>query len=247
MRCRLAAVGMLLALAPACAGNPPRGFVDATTLIPDLIVEMRYMTAQNFVGRPIPGYNAPRCLLTRPAVKALQCAADDLRARGYLLKVYDCYRPQRAVNSFVTWGRNLRDQKMKPQFYPNVDKRNLFRDSYIASRSGHSRGSTVDLTIVATDKKAAASTPASAEVRACDSGAVSRTDDGSADMGTGFDCFSSLSHTLTSRVSQVQRENRALLRNAMRKCNFYNNPSEWWHYTLRGEPYPQTYFDFPVE
>jgi len=242
------AIGLLLLCVSAHAANPPRGFVDAATVIPDLIVEMRYTTAQNFVGRPIPGYAGARCLLTRPAAKALQCAADDLRPRGYVLKVYDCYRPQRAVNAFVAWGRNLRDQKMKGQFYPDVDKRNLFRDNYIASRSGHSRGSTLDLTIVPLERKTAAFDPAAAgEVRACDSKSGARTDDGSADMGTGFDCFSTLSHTLTAKVNERQRQNRALLRSAMRGCGFYNNPSEWWHYTLRGEPYPETYFDFPVE
>ncbi|MFN3625560.1 MAG: M15 family metallopeptidase [Hyphomicrobium sp.] len=248
MRRPLGALCLLVGgLASAHAGDSPRGFVDVKTMIPDVIVEMRYTTAHNFVGRPIPGYNAPRCLLTRPAAKALQCAADDLRGRGFVLKVYDCYRPQRAVNAFVAWGRNLRDQKMKSEFYPEVDKRNLFRDNYIASRSGHSRGSTLDLTIVPMEKKAAAFDPATVDVRACDSKAGTRTDDGSADMGTGFDCFSALSHTLTPRVSEKQREHRSLLRSAMRGCGFYNNPSEWWHYTLRGEPYPETYFDFPVE
>lgn len=246
--CILRAISLLLvALAPAHAGDPPRGFVDVQTVIPDLIVEMRYTTARNFVGRPIPGYNASRCLLTRQAAKALQCAADDLRNRGFVLKVYDCYRPQRAVNAFVAWGRNLRDQKMKSEFYPEVDKRNLFRDNYIASRSGHSRGSTLDLTIVAADKKADVFDPSAADVRACDSTAGTRTDDGSADMGTGFDCFSTLSHTLTAKVNEKQREHRMLLRGAMRGCGFYNIPSEWWHYTLRAEPYPETYFDFPVE
>lgn len=242
-----AACLVLGGLAPAHAGERPRDFVDVKTVIPDLVVEMRYTTAQNFVGRPIPGYTAPRCLLTRQAAKALQCAADDLRPRGYVLKVYDCYRPQRAVNAFVAWGRDLRDQKMKTEFYPEVDKRDLFHENYIAARSGHSRGSTMDLSIVPLQKPAAAFDPSSAEVRACDSKAGGRTDDGSADMGTGFDCFSPLSHTLTSKVNEKQRENRGLLRNAMRSCGFYNNPSEWWHYTLRGEPYPETYFDFSVE
>jgi D-alanyl-D-alanine dipeptidase len=233
--------------AAANAGDPPRGFVDAKTLIPDLIVEMRYATAQNFVGRPIPGYKAPRCLLTRPAAKALQCAADDLRGRGYVIKAYDCYRPQQAVNAFVAWGRDVRDQKMKSEFYPDVDKRSLFRDNYIASRSGHSRGSTMDVTIVPAAKKETAFDPAATSVRACDSKTGARTDDGSADMGTGFDCFSTLSHTLSRKVDAAQQGNRSLLRNAMRSCGFYNNPSEWWHYTLRGEPYPETYFNFPVE
>jgi len=236
-----------LALASGASAEPPRSFVDVKTLIPDLVVEMRYATAQNFIGHPIPGYNGARCLLTRPAAKGLQCVAEAVRARGYAIKVYDCYRPQRAVNAFVTWGRNLRDQKMKSAYYPEVDKRNLFRDSYIASRSGHSRGSTVDLTLIPLEHRAAASDAGEKAVRACDSAEGPRTDDGSTDMGTGFDCFSTLSHTRSRKVSAAQQANRELLRGTMRACGFYNNPSEWWHYTLRAEPYPETYFDFPVE
>ncbi|HEY8245714.1 MAG TPA: M15 family metallopeptidase [Hyphomicrobium sp.] len=241
------AVLILLALPSAHAGEPRRGFVDAKTLIPDLVVEMRYATARNFIGRPIPGYKAPRCLLTRTAAQSLRCAADGLRQRGYILKVYDCYRPQRAVNAFVAWGRDLDDQKMKSSFYPEVDKRKLFRENYIASRSGHSRGSTVDLTIVSEARKLSAFDVAGPDIRACDSKAGVRTDDGSADMGTGFDCFSRLSHTASPKVSEEQRSNRDLLRTFMRGCGFYNNRSEWWHYTLRDEPYPHTFFDFPVE
>jgi len=241
-----AALG-LVAVASGASAAPPKSFVDVKTLIPDLVVDMRYATPQNFIGRPIPGYNGARCLLTRPAAKGLQCVADAVRARGYAIKVYDCYRPQRAVNAFVTWGRNLRDQKMKSAYYPEVDKRNLFRDSYIASRSGHSRGSTVDLTLIPLERKDAALDPGHEPVRACDSTAGPRTDDGSTDMGTGFDCFSTLSHTRSRKVSAGQQANRELLRGTMRACGFYNNPSEWWHYTLRDEPYLETYFDFPVE
>ncbi len=247
MRCALAAAVVLLTAPAVLAGQPPRGFVDATTLIPDLVLDMRYATPHNFVGRPIPGYKAARCYLTRAAAEALQCAADGLRARGYVLKVYDCYRPQRAVNAFVAWGRDLRDQKMKSAYYPEVDKRSLFYQNYIAARSGHSRGSTVDLSMIALAPKVAAVTPAGGDIRACDSKAGPRTDDGSADMGTGFDCFSTLSHTASPRVSETQRANRYLLRTFMRGCGFYNNRSEWWHYTLRDEPYPGTFFDFPVE
>ena len=248
-RAAAAACGLaVLAFASGASAEPPKSFVDVKTQIPDLVVEMRYATAQNFIGRPIPGYNGARCLLTRPAAKGLQCVADAVRPRGYAIKVYDCYRPQRAVNAFVSWGRNLRDQKMKSAYYPQVDKRNLFRDSYIASRSGHSRGSTVDLTLIPLEHETAATgTAAGKDVRACDSAEGSRTDDGSTDMGTGFDCFSTLSHTRSRKVSAAQQANRELLRGTMRGCGFYNNPSEWWHYTLRAEPYPETYFDFPVE
>lgn len=227
--------------------SPHKAFVDIQSLIPDVVVEMRYVTAQNFVGKPIPGYNGARCLLTHRAAKGLQCAADALRPQGYAIKVYDCYRPQRAVNAFVNWGRNLRDQKMKQAYYPEVDKRHLFRDSFISSRSGHSRGSTVDLSIVPLDKRAVPFDPGDSVVRACDSSTGKRTDDGSVDMGTGYDCFSTLSHTRSPRISERQRQNRSILRDAMSACGFRNLYSEWWHYTLRNEPYPNTYFDFPVE
>jgi len=247
MRRTLAAAIVLLAAPSAHAGDRPRGFVDAKTFIPDLIVEMRYTMAHNFVGKPIPGYKAPRCLLTRPAAQALQCAADSLRPRGYTLKVYDCYRPQTAVNAFVSWGRDLRDQKTKPEFYPEVDKRRLFVEGYIASRSGHSRGSTVDVTLVPLSAPQAPFDPGATAIRACDSKSAARTNDGSADMGTGFDCFSALSHTSSIKVNETQRANRKLLHGFMRQCGWINNINEWWHYTLRAEPYPGTFFDFPVE
>jgi D-alanyl-D-alanine dipeptidase len=247
MRSALAFTLVAFALGAAHAGQRPRDFVDAKTLIPDLVVEMRYVTAHNFVGRPIPGYKSARGLLTRDAAKALQCAADSLRKRGYVLKVYDCYRPQSAVDAFVAWGRDLDDQTRKPEFYPEVDKRTLFRDGYIASRSGHSRGSTVDLTIVPLSAPLAPFDPGTSEIRACDSKSGARTDDGSADMGTGFDCFSRLSHTASDKVNETQRANRMLLHGFMKQCGYANNRNEWWHYSLADEPYPGTFFDFPVE
>jgi zinc D-Ala-D-Ala dipeptidase len=240
-----------LLVAAACASAPAAerraGFVDVKTMIPDLIVEMRYATAHNFVGRPIPGYKAARCLLTREAGQALKDVADELRQRGFVLKVYDCYRPQTAVDAFAAWGRDQADQKMKAEFYPDVDKRTLFRDGYIAHRSGHSRGSTLDLTIVPLPAPQQPFDPGASEIRGCDSPAGARTPDGSADMGTGFDCFSPLSHTASSGVGETQRANRTLLHTLMSRHSFRNNRNEWWHYTLADEPYPDTFFDFPVE
>jgi D-alanyl-D-alanine dipeptidase len=238
---------MSLVFGAADAGERPRDFIDAKTLIPDLIVEMRYTTAQNFVGRPIPGYKAARCLLTRQAANALKEAADELRQRGFVLKVYDCYRPQTAVEAFAAWGRDLSDQKTKSAYYPEVDKRTLFYNGYIAHRSGHSRGSTLDLTIVPLPAPIVPFDPSASEIRACDSPAGARTPDGSADMGTGFDCFSPLSHTGSSKVDAAQHANRELLHSVMRRHTFRNNRNEWWHYTLADEPYPGTFFDFPVE
>ncbi len=140
-----------LLLSGVCAGvsaERPSDFVDATSIVPGLQLDMRYPTADNFIGRPIAGYRAPKCLLTKRAAEALKGVQEELNKQSLGLKVYDCYRPQSAVNEFVKWGQDLADKKMKARFYPNVKKRNLFRSGYIASRSGHSRGSTVDLTIV---------------------------------------------------------------------------------------------------
>lgn len=231
---------------PTFAGKRPRDIVDVKTVIPDLVVDMRYLTPRNFIGVPIDGYRAPKCLLTRRAAQALKRVADDLRPKGYVLKVYDCYRPQRAVNQFVRWGRDLRDKKMKSEFYPKVAKRRLFNSGYIARRSGHSRASTVDLSIAPIDAPEPP-IPADAKIHACDPIWSQRLPDSSVDMGTGFDCFSTKSHTRSKTVTSDQRANRMLLYKAMRKYGFKNNPNEWWHYTLRNEPYPRTYFDFPVE
>jgi D-alanyl-D-alanine dipeptidase len=200
----------------------PTTFVDAASVAPGLVVEGRYATAHNFVGVPIDGYEKPLCYLTRPAAAALAQVVVDLEAKGLTLKVYDCYRPERAVAHFVRWARNLGDVKMKAEFYPQVDKSTLFRDGYIAARSGHSRGSTVDLTV------------------------ASRGDGKELDMGTPFDFFSPRSWPSDKSVSAEARANRALLAQAMGKRGFRPYDKEWWHFTLRHEPYPETYFDFPV-
>jgi D-alanyl-D-alanine dipeptidase len=206
---------------PAGVSLVPGAFVDAGTIVPGLITDIRYAGAHNFVGRPITGYAAPRCLLTQQAASALADVARDLAARGLLLKVFDCYRPGRAVADFVRWARDLKDQAAKAEFYPDVDKRTLFRDGYIASRSGHSRGSTVDLTLA-------------------------RSAGGELDMGTPFDFFSPKSAPTASNVSPEQRANRMILAGAMQRRGFRAYAKEWWHFTLRNEPFPNSYFDFPV-
>ena len=208
--------------APAAAQDRPAAFVDAATMVPGLIVEMRYAGAHNFVGRPIAGYAAPRCLLTRPAAAALAAVAGDVKPRGLVLKVFDCYRPTRAVADFVRWARDLKDQKTKAEFYPQVDKRTLFRDGYIASHSGHSRGSTVDLTLADADGH-------------------------ELDMGTPFDFFSLKSWPGNAAVGAAAVANRRTLAEAMANHGFRPYKREWWHFTLRGEPFPQTYFDFVVK
>jgi D-alanyl-D-alanine dipeptidase len=206
----------------AVAHERPDAFVDAATSVPGLVVEMRYASSHNFVGRPIDGYQAPHCLLTQAAAAALAEVARDLIARGLVIKVFDCYRPERAVMNFVRWARDLNNTAGKAEFYPNVDKRALFQDGYIASRSGHSRGSTLDLTLATTD---------GIEL----------------DMGTHFDFFSPKSWTADASISTEQHANRMLLADAMRRRGFRGYDKEWWHFTLRGEPFPDTYFDFPVK
>jgi len=219
------AVLLLLATLTAAQARDerrPDSFVDAASVAPGLIVEARYATPHNFVGVPIDGYARPLCYLTRPAAAALAEVVADLEPRGLTLKAYDCYRPERAVAHFVRWARNLGDVKMKAEFYTQVDKSTLFRDGYIAARSGHSRGSTVDLTLA-------------------------RRRDGTAlDMGTPFDFFSPRSWPSDPSVGAEARANRALLARAMARRGFRPYDKEWWHFTLRHEPYPQSYFDFPV-
>jgi D-alanyl-D-alanine dipeptidase len=210
-----------LAAQAALAQERPAAFVDAATVAPGLIADMRYAGSHNFVGRPIDGYEAPRCLLSKPAAAALAEVARDLAPRGLRIKVFDCYRPTRAVANFVRWARDLRDTAGKTEFYPDVDKRTLFRDGYIAALSGHSRGSTIDLTLA--------------------------SDDGhELDMGTPFDFFSVKSWPSAATVTAEQHANRMVLAAAMRRHGFRAYDREWWHFTLRGEPFPETYFDFPV-
>ena len=200
----------------------PPGIVDVSTLVPNLVIDMRYLGSDNFVGRPIDGYEKPVCYLTREAATALAAVARDLAPQGLAIKAFDCYRPVRAVAHFVRWARDLRDEARKPDYYPQAEKRNLFRDGYIAARSGHSRGSTLDMTLV-------------------------RRDGGKElDMGTPFDFFSARSAPGDRSVSAEAQANRKLLADAMRRRGFIPYSKEWWHFTLRNEPFPNTYFDFPV-
>jgi len=201
----------------------PAGFVDAAAVVEGLVVDMRYFGDNNFVGRRIDGYERPRCILTAQAAAALAQVQRDLAGRGLGLKVFDCYRPRRAVAHFVRWAKKIDDLERKPEFYPDIDKRNLFKQGYVASRSGHSRGSTVDLTL------------------------VRRADEpGELDMGTPFDFFSPKSWPGDRSVTPEQHANRMLLAEAMKQRGFAPYAKEWWHFTLEREPHPAAYFDFPV-
>ncbi len=246
----VAAVSAPAVAAPAAPGGPqrqaPPGFVALAEVDPTIVQEMRYAGVHNFTGHRVEGYERPRCLLTRPAAEALRRAQRGLLRQGYTLKVYDCYRPQRAVNDFVAWAKDLRDVRMKGEFYPRVEKSRLFEDGYIAAKSGHSRGSTLDLTVVRLPAWPTRPYVPGEPLVPCFAPRAERFPDNSVDMGTGFDCFDTLSHTLDPRVQGRQRANRLLLKSAMERAGFGNLPEEWWHYTLKDEPYPSTYFDFPV-
>ncbi|WP_406150832.1 M15 family metallopeptidase [Streptomyces sp. NBC_01012] len=224
----------------------PREFVDLRSVDPTIITEMHYPTAHNFMGEPVDGYRQPVCILTRPAALALRTAQRSLLRQGYSLKVYDCYRPQRAVDHFVRWAQDLDDQTMKAEFYPAVDKTRLFEDGYIAENSGHSRGSTVDLTLVKLPALPTRPYQPGEELAPCFAPQSERFPDSSVDMGTGFDCFDTLSHTDDPRVQGVQRANRQFLKKTLTDLGFVNLAEEWWHFTYQPELFPDTYFDFPV-
>lgn len=201
----------------------PDGFVYVKSVIPDLDVELRYFSDNNFVGDTIDSYKANRLILTKVTAEKLKLVQNELQQQNLCLKVYDGYRPQQAVNHFIRWARKLNDTINKSEFYPEVDKRNLFKSGYIASRSGHSRGSTIDLTIT--------------------NGETGEP----LDMGSPYDFFGEASWVAYSDLTEKQKKNRQLLQTVMLKHNFRNYPKEWWHFTLRWEPFPKTYFDFEVE
>ena len=219
---------LLLAVSFVCACDAvaeiPQGFVDIREAIPGVEVELRYFSDDNFVGEPIDGYESDRCFLSAETATALEQVQLELEGFGLGLKVFDAYRPQRAVDHFVRWAEDLDDTKMKARFYPEVEKKNLFRDGYIAAKSGHSRGSTVDLTLVSLTSDQAIEL----------------------DMGTPWDYFGPKSWPSSTEVSAEQRAHRMLLQSLMVKHGFRPLAEEWWHYTLVDEPFPDTYFDFPV-
>ena len=222
-RLLLASLALFCLLAPARAAGLPEGFVHVTDAVPGAVLEIRYYSDNNFVGKRVDGYLAPTAILTSQAAEALAGVQADLKFFGLGVKIFDGFRPQRAVDHFVRWGADLKDTRMKAQYYPDVDKKNLFRDGYIAEKSGHSRGSTVDLTI------------------------INLSDGKELDMGGPFDFFGPPSWPGNLGIPAQARANRALLRAVMDRHGFRGITSEWWHFTLIDEPYPDTYFDFPVE
>ena len=200
----------------------PSGFVVLADYVPHIVQEIRYYSTYNFIGERIDGYEEPCALLTKEAARALKAVSNEMIVRGYRLKVFDAYRPACAVKQFVLWGIEDQDIRMKPYFYPDLQKQDLFAEGYIAKLSSHSRGSTVDLTLL--DMKTGK------EV----------------DMGSPFDLFSEKSHPGYKGITDEQYENRMLLQHVMVRNGFAPIDCEWWHFTLKNEPYPDTYFEFPV-
>ncbi|MGJ5642280.1 M15 family metallopeptidase [Formosa sp. S-31] len=201
----------------------PNGFVYINNVDSTIQLELRYCTDYNFVGTPIHGYNKAVGIVTVKTAEALKAVQKELQSKNLSLRIYDAYRPQEAVNHFITWAKKLNDTIMKPYFYPDVDKRYLFRDGYIASKSRHSSGSTVDLTLA--DLKTGAPV----------------------DMGSNYDFFGEPSWVEYDNLTPVQKQNRQLLQNVMQKHGFRSYSKEWWHFTLRNEPFKDQYFNFPVE
>ncbi len=200
----------------------PSDFVVLADFVPGIVQEIRYYSTYSFIGDRIDGYEEPCALLTKEAARALKSVSNEVNVHGYRLKVFDAYRPARTVKHFVLWGIEDLDLRMKPYFYPDLQKQQLFARGYIASQSSHSRGSAVDLTLLdmATGKEV--------------------------DMGSPFDLFSEISHPDNRSVTEEQYENRQFLQKVMVRNGFQPIDCEWWHFSLKNEPFPETYFDFPV-
>lgn len=201
----------------------PEGFVYVQDIEPTIQTELRYLSNNNFIGKPIDGYHKEVVIISAPAAKALANVQKELLKKDLSLKIFDAYRPQQAVDHFVRWAKVLNDTLMKAQYYPDVEKKDLFKKGFIAAKSGHTRGSTVDLTIV--DLKTGKEL----------------------DMGSPFDFFGVESHPFYDGITEVQKKNRLYLRKVMLANGFKPYENEWWHFTLENEPYPETYFNFPIE
>lgn len=214
---------LMVMLSPMRAQQTPDGFARIDSVVPDLTIELRYASTANFTGSVVRGYNPAKRVLTLGTLYALKKVQDSLRTRGLGLKLFDGYRPQRAVNFFVEWAERTTDTTMKAAYYPTIPKDQLFEQGYIAKRSGHSRGSTVDLTVIYTE-------------------GIRKGEE--LDMGSPYDFFGPESATFNNALSEEQKTNRRLLYEVMSHFGFKNYAQEWWHYTLTNEPYPDTYFDF---
>lgn len=209
----------------------PAGFVNVQEVIPSILVDLKYVGRNNFVGRPIPGYNINRVILSKEATTALANVQTELQQFSLSLLVYDAYRPTQAVNAFVDWSNEPEDKAIKQKYYPTLTKKEIFDQQYIMKKSSHSRGSTVDLTIVSLNNTQNQNNTFYTPL----------------DMGSIFDFFGKESHPDFQNITPQQKANRLLLRTIMTKYGFTPLFNEWWHFTLANEPFPETYFNFPIE
>lgn len=223
----------------------PEGFAYLDAIDPSIQLSLRYCSHDNFIGKPIEGYRSERVIMTENAAEALCRAQTMFKKDGYSIVVYDSYRPQTAVNHFSRWSQDVFDQRMKAQFYPRVDKAKVFELGYISKKSGHSRGSTVDLSLIHESVNLNKIIPTSRVLN--DSFEILFLDDGTLDMGSSFDLFDEASHYQNSLINDEHFRRRTYLKEVMGACGFKAYAKEWWHFTLEDEPFPDTYFDFPVE
>jgi len=250
VKCASAALGAaslaaLLAAAPRHT-TLPAGFVYLADVAPSIVQDMRYAGNYNLVGRPIAGYGAPECVLTAQAARALASVQREIEDIGLTLRVYDCYAPARATRDLIAWSKSPADQAMKSAFYPRVPKKELFALGFLDVKSAHSRGSSVDLTIERLPLRHLPGYVKGDTLYSCVGPYRERYHDGSLDMGTTFDCMDPLSRP-DADVGPVAESHRQTLETIMHKHGFNSHKDVWWHYTLRWEPFPKTYFDFPIK
>lgn len=226
-----------------------KGFVYLHEIDPTILISLRYQDNENFVGKPVEGYKKPVVIMTKSTAEALKKVQDDVKKDGYKLVVYDAYRPQQAVNHFMRWSKDVEDQAKKTYYYPRINKADVFELGYVAERSGHSRGSTVDLTLIKEGENLHAVQEKDRTL--LDGYTIKILDDGTVDMGSSFDLFDTASHYENNLIEEKFKKLRTYLKNVMEKYGFRNSAEEWWHFTLRNESFPAnqdaSYFNFVIE
>jgi zinc D-Ala-D-Ala dipeptidase len=242
----IAPIAWAVLIATSAAGESvlPPGFVYLRDIAPTIVQEMKYAGSDNFTGAKLPGYDAPECILREPAARALSRVQADLESKGFSLKVYDCYRPTRAVRAMRAWVDDGKPEEPTRRFFPRLHKAYLFSLGYIATHSNHSLGKAVDLTIVPLPRRQTADFDPSIKYGSCIGPAPERAPDDAIDMGTGFDCFDIKSHTAAWDISADAKQARAMLLRAMQRQGFSNYRREWWHFDYSGDG--GNYYDFPI-
>ena len=246
VRVGLALIDVMLPVLAVAGSALPKGFVYLRDIDPAIVQDIRYAGSHNFVGRPIRGYLAAECILSEPAAKALEAVQRKLAEKKLSLVVWDCYRPKRAVDDFLQWSKDPTHSEMKAEFYPHADKEKLFALGYLAKRSAHSRGSTVDLGIVPTVFSSTPPPNRSQSLKPCTSPKGERFEDGTIDFGTGYDCLDVLANTSNARAGGTALRNRQTLKFYMQEAGFRPYAREWWHFELINEPFHRHEFDFEV-